>query len=79
MNAIYMLIALGFALNVKKLSIESASHAICSVLTILNGLVVLFYPIWLLLKLRKGWKLTLKEDKKEIDHAGNGDLSVIFD
>ena len=53
-NGIYNMLAVGFALNVRDLSFETVSLTICSMFAILNGMIVILYPIWLLLRLRQG-------------------------
>ena len=63
------MLAVGFALNVRDLSFESTSLTICSLFAIFNGLIVILYPIWLLLRLRQG--RALQADNQLLGHRSS--------
>ena len=57
MDYVYILLAIGSALNARDLSFDSGVLAISSLLTFYNAFVVVIYPIWLIQILRRGFRL----------------------
>ena len=56
-NCTYLVLAIGFGLNLKDIRFDSLSFAINSILAICNALVVMCFPVWLVFKLRQGWMI----------------------